>query len=489
MTAELELRLDQPLTKSPTSTGAVVTVRQIATGKGVYPKRPFETARLVESGQIGTTIEVPQGRYKLEARLPSGRVLREQATLANGTREVVQFTAGRSAHEWLGWQTISGNVAPAEIYHEQLNNFTARDSDRGFTKAISRGPLVIRAPAGTASDHRLWLPSDFSAGAITDRSGTEPETYFEPGTGISLPAAASGIELALPEPVSIPPLFLSASARMDGLEVKNPIEIAVDHQADPMVSLWTAHFDGETVNWPAPGDAETPPPRPIAIIAGERATLLAFLPTPWIGPDGQPAEIELLHDLSLANDRSLRVSVLDGQRSALLNYLGASRMAEAAIAFDDRNLGERILLEMKAKRRNPLAAAAAAYVGLSIPPGDKRRDRWSPWLANLMNWFPAIPDGAILYARDRFERAKTDVDLKHALDALMGAFLRGPPYFTAGVRHLLDGLSLFAANAERYGADQDTVRAMHAQTADFALLTDPDQTFTVVKLRPGILHV
>jgi len=489
VSAVLQLQLDQPPTRSQSVHGTVVTVRQVADDDGTYPDQPFETALVVEGGQFGTSIEVPHGQYRLEARLPSGRVLRKSRTLAVNAHELVRFDTGGSSHEWLAWQTISGNVAPLDVYEERRKDFSARDSDRSFTKIFRGGPdfdAGLSRPDGAPG---VWLPSDFGSGGVSAGGSDEAEGYFELGTGISrrvnLPVDAATDLFA---PIRIPPLFVWVSATMESLSVHDQLDAFVDHQADPMVSLWSARFSNDNSDWQVPDGAEGPARRVAAIVALESATLLAFLPVPWTDQNGHPAEIELLHDLSIPNDRGLRVSVVDGERSALLSYLGSSRMVEAAMAFDARQFGEQVLLEMEAKRRNPLAAAAAAYVGLTFPAGDERRDRWSPWLTNLMNWFPAIPDGAILCARDIIERARTEEHLKLALDALTIGFMRGPPYFSAGVRHLLDGLSLFTAKAERFGAPRETVQAMHAQVANFALLTDPNQTFTVLKLRPGFLH-
>ena len=490
MSAILQLQLDQPPTRSQSVHGAVVTVRQVASGDGGYPDQPFETALVVEGGQVGTSIEVPHGGYRLEARLPSGRVLREQRTLSQNSHELVQFRTGDSSHEWLGWQTASGNVAPASIYDERLKNFSAQDSDRGFTKIFddARGSnLDLSRPDGNQG---LWLPSDFNGGGIVAGGADGTDGYFELGTGVSRRLALpSNTAKDLFAPVQIPPLVRAVSATVGSVGVQRRIEPVGDYQGDGMVKLWSCRFPNDVSDWQGPDGAEEPAHRVIAIVALESATLVAFLPVPWIDQSGQAVEIELLHDLSRSHDRGFRISVIDGERSALLSYLGASRMVEASIAFDAQNFGEQVLQEMEAKRRNPLAAAAAAYVGLSFPAGDERRDRWSPWLANLMNWFPAISDGAILYARDIIERAETEDHLKRALHALMTAFMRGPPYFAAGVRHLLDGLSLFTTTSERYGLPGETVQMMHALVSNFALLTDPNQTFTVIKLRPGFLHV
>lgn len=344
MTAYLHFEVAQPAMRYPSSHRVVVTVRQIADENDKYPEAPFETAVVTGTSIAANGVKVPPGRYRLEARLPSGRVLRENRVLSQDSREFVRFDAGGSFHEWLGWQTIAGNAPPPDLYEARRKDLVARDV----------------------------------------REGVES---FAPAFG-----------------------FLVVTSTPEGPTVDQPFAHDFESHFDEIVSLWSARFPDVSHEWTVQEDT------------------------------GAPAE---------------RV----------------------------------VLREMQEKRENPLAAAAAAYVGLSYPIRDDRRERWSPWLKNLMNRFPGIPDGAILRARDLIERAATEEDLAMALKALAVAFRRGPPYFSAGVRHLLEGLSLFASSAERYGLPSEEVRNMHAVVSGFAVLVDPTQTFTVLKLAPDFFRV
>lgn len=423
MTAYLHFEVAQPAMRYPSSHRVVVTVRQIADENDKYPEAPFETAVVTGTSIAANGVKVPPGRYRLEARLPSGRVLRENRVLSQDSREFVRFDAGGSFHEWLGWQTIAGNAPPPDLYEARRKDLVARDV----------------------------------------REGVES---FAPAFG-----------------------FLVVTSTPEGPTVDQPFAHDFESHFDEIVSLWSARFPDVSHEWTVQEDTGAPAERVVALLRTAGATLLAFLPVPWLTRLHEPAEIQCVHDRSIPNERGLRVSVVDSERSALLSYLGASRMLEATAAFDAAGFGEQVLREMQEKRENPLAAAAAAYVGLSYPIRDDRRERWSPWLKNLMNRFPGIPDGAILRARDLIERAATEEDLAMALKALAVAFRRGPPYFSAGVRHLLEGLSLFASSAERYGLPSEEVRNMHAVVSGFAVLVDPTQTFTVLKLAPDFFRV
>ena len=55
----------------------------------------------------------------------------------------------------------------------------------------------------------------------------------------------------------------------------------------------------------------------------------------------------------------------------------------------------------------------------------------------------------------------------------MSAFRRGIPYYTAGVRQLLQGLYLFRSKSTE-------IDAMYGKVSNIALRSDAGQTFTVV---------
>ncbi|KQZ91769.1 hypothetical protein G6M12_24640 [Agrobacterium tumefaciens] len=423
MSAVIELQIEQPPTRTTTGHGAVVTVRQVADDRGSYPDEPFETAVLTE-GIGGTDVVVPAGRYRLEARFPDGRTIRENRNVANDKRELVRFESLRSPHEWLVWQTLSGNVPQFEQYGLR------RDA--------------VLGPGGG-----LW----------------QQKVQQQPSIR-----------------------FLSVIATMTGLEHFEPVVLPLESASDDTIGLWTTRlpdFLGDDAN----AAAHLPRKRIAAVVRTSESTLLAFLPGPWGMAGGEVADIEILIDPLLPNDRALRISVVDGPRSALLSYLGSSRMYEASVTFDAGRFGEEITTMLYAKRQNPYAAAAAAYAGLSFPVDDPRRETWSPWLANLMNWFPELPDGAILFARDRLDRAMTKEDLVHALEALKLAYHRGPPVFAVGVRHLLDGLAYFRSSEVRSALNPGEFETMYRNVESFAGLVDATQTFTVLKLPREFLDV
>lgn len=460
MMVPLTVALIQSGTASGNLAGTVVTVRQVGGVDGAFPDEPFEDATVFSGSAPIYSFDVPLGIYKVEARLPGGSTLHQKCTINVEQPYDVRLVLEAPAHDWLEWQTGTGNVAPKKAYHRQTEDI--------FRRSL-RAKRYDFLPS-TGSKHLALRSSISPIWALRTAADSE-------GSGMDYrrPAWWRGRS----------PTIMRASASFVSLTGATGIEVSLEQSSDEFTALWTMNsFEGSEEHFRA--EPNSAADRPIALITVDGARYCAFLPDAWRLDNGQLARIELLYDSIRRPGRGLRISVVDEERSGLLSYLGAGRMAEATLAFDASDMGARILEEMKTKRRNPLAAAAAAYIGLSIPVGDRRREQWSPWLKNLMRWFPDLPDGAILYARDRLDRATSAADLSRALKALVVAYRRGPPQFSVGVRHLLDGLGIFMGSAPRYGVSGEALARMHKEVARFALLTDPDQVFTVVAVPPEL---
>ena len=125
------------------------------------------------------------------------------------------------------------------------------------------------------------------------------------------------------------------------------------------------------------------------------------------------------------------------------------------------------------KMTNPLGAAAGAYVLLAAG-GDREHRDWHSWIDNLSNWFPHIPDGAILKGSLRLRFPKNSNSTVEARTALVEGFDRGIPYYSAGVFWLLDGLTAFA--------DDEVVQNKMRIVQRVAHRLDLSQAFTVVRL-------
>ena len=165
--------------------------------------------------------------------------------------------------------------------------------------------------------------------------------------------------------------------------------------------------------------------------------------------------------------------VRDPVLGGMLAYLGRGHLANVrplVASLDHDGLIERTI---RGKRRNPLAACAAAYVALAIfEPGE--RARWDGWLPNIMNWFPWLPDGAIVHARRIIQQARHSAEKDEALAALKRAYRCGIPYFAVGILHLRDLLMMFSTN------DPDA-REMLEKVSRVTSRIDTGQAFTVLR--------
>jgi hypothetical protein len=198
------------------------------------------------------------------------------------------------------------------------------------------------------------------------------------------------------------------------------------------------------------------------------------IPAPWKLRFLSMAQVELAmnSDPDGLNART-SVAVNDPQMNGLLAYLGRGNLGPARTMLRDLDYESTIQTAIAEKEVNPLAACAAAYVGLAVFDAGER-ERWDAWLPNIMRLFPSIPDGAIVHARRIINRPKSALETAEALDALKTAFRAGVPYFTAGLLLLRDCLTLFAPS-------DPEARRMLETASRFVSRLDQSQVFTVLQ--------
>jgi hypothetical protein len=195
---------------------------------------------------------------------------------------------------------------------------------------------------------------------------------------------------------------------------------------------------------------------------------VASLPLPWTAMRGQYASAAQLMVRMDPRQHDIRIGVLvdDPDFAPMAGLMTASTLSKAAVAvYQARDL-------LFGKMLHPLGAAAGGYVLLSA--GDRDDDSWHDWIDNLANWFPDIPDGAILKASLRLRFPKSRSSAEEARSSLLEAFERGIPYYSAGVSWLLDGLTQFADDP----AVGERLKMVHR----VALRLDLSQAFTVIRV-------
>ncbi|MBJ7410394.1 MAG: hypothetical protein JHD15_08525 [Phenylobacterium sp.] len=437
MSGTLELRVNQGGLPQAIANAVVVTVRQVLDAAGRYPEQPFERIVPVPAGgDRPAVLDVPDGTYALSARLSSGEALSKTVTVGEGQASPATFDLPASGHEWLSWQTLVGGVDSADARSRRRRSFTNKNLEQRPLRAPTMGYL----------------------------SSVMPPPALAPGP-TPAPAPASILQFAL------------ARGQMTfdaaGFELDPNWSIAT--QSDPDVHQWAVR----------PLAAPAPPSYQLmGLLETLDAKYVALLPSPWLYHEteeapAQAGAIDIVFDQDAPSESALKVAVHEPRFTALLGYLGAGRLGEAAHALGD-DIGGEITKLLQGKLENPFAAAGAAYVGLTAVRDRKLRERWAPWLTNLEMWFPWLPDGAILQARDRLDRAETLAHLDEAREGFKRAFQRGVPLYSAGLQHLLDGLRTFSEPTSST-FDPEAADMAH-QVAEVASRVDPTQPFTVLAL-------
>jgi hypothetical protein len=235
---------------------------------------------------------------------------------------------------------------------------------------------------------------------------------------------------------------------------------------------------------PPAGPVETLLPPDWIFIDVDGALDLVALPWAWwLTPSYLPSgmdPIQVLHDRtggrSFRADRRGRttVTIRDERWFPLLEFMAAGRLAEASSIADAVVTEDVLINALSLKVKGPLLAAAAAIILIARTTSAAFQD-WDPWLDNLANWFPGIPDGKIILACRRLQQAQTLNERQAAFAYLQDGFNRGIPFFSATVR-------MFSLAMAQLGNDFDQADALRLAAAPVAARVDPDQPFTVIHL-------
>jgi hypothetical protein len=124
-------------------------------------------------------------------------------------------------------------------------------------------------------------------------------------------------------------------------------------------------------------------------------------------------------------------------------------------------IGEAIRL-LEEKLEDPFGAAIAGYVLLRTAARPEEQQARQAWMRNLANWFPRIPDGAVIYGASLLRGADAgDPEAPSRVDEartyLLEAVARGIPTYTMGLRLLFDSLR---ALGEERGDDTELAAAL-----------------------------
>ena len=411
-----------------------------------------------------TAIDLDPGRYYVEAVLPSGEVLADDVELSGPDQELV-LQADDSPHEWLSWQHLVGNVqSKAATAARKLITPKKRGgtSEKGsFLPELapevfreSRPQFLGGEPApeipGAAEeelDYTITYLSHPHAPLVNPKQGDAVWPWLA-----SLPAA---------DPTTLIELLN---------ENHSPIETAAVIKDDAHAVF--------RVSWSASGQGNVEPleirmshaARYFAAVPRPHAVELVSLPIPWIVVmSGREADIELvLQEPTDPTGFCSSAVARDEELGTLLGYLSSGALPTA------RQMAETAKGMLFEKVANPFAAAAGAYalVGTALQATDRE---WHEWVRNLMNNFPHIPDGAIQWGQLKIRMRRSSEDIDEAKNAFKTAYKRGLPFFSMGMRWLLDGL-------EAVSHGDSEIEEMMKNVRRLAWRTHFQQPFTIIRL-------
>jgi hypothetical protein len=170
---------------------------------------------------------------------------------------------------------------------------------------------------------------------------------------------------------------------------------------------------------------------------------------------------------------SVHAQIVSTQWGGLLAFLGERNFVAAGLIYRELSLSGRLRDAMSIKVQNPIAANAAALVAVQTGALAAAESALFPeeWLRNLANWFPTLPDGAVVLARHIQTKRPGPKGRAEALELYREAFDRGVPIFSLALTWLAEGL-------DRLDRDSEAARAAR----DMNWMQDPDRVFTVLRL-------
>jgi hypothetical protein len=425
-------------------------------------------------------LQLPEGKYYVETVLPTGEILADTVQLTTADETLV-LQAEHSPHEWLSWQQLSGNLKSS------VSTAPAPPVTAGVGKKRS---------AAKARPTRSGATSGFSA---TSTSGTTKAVVKRKSASIAPPTRTeppkpAGDPLPIGRPIQVlsnpvPSLVQGAPGSADVWkwlgEAKSADAFQLIHQlnnnSNP-VDLQAYTTDGVRAVYRvslkqtpqndvrALEPSVAPAPRYFAVVPRRSRIELLSLPIPWrVISTGQEAGVEVATQQIHAPDEFCSSLVArDEELGMLLGFLSSGSMPTV------RQMAETAQEMLYYKFENPFAAAAGGYALVGTAQETKTAE-WHEWIGNLMNRFPHIPDGAIQWAQLRLRIRKSASDVDEARKALKLAYTRGLPFYSMGIKWLMEGL-------EWISNDDEEAKQMLNHVRRVAWLVNFQQPFTIVRV-------
>lgn len=449
----LQLKLVQPLAEGRLEVGAVAELRLLLGDEGQQVRPMWLETRPVAvwgsdspeyEGADFTHFDLPSGgRYGITIRLPRGGDIEREIDIIPGTTIPETIELPVSPHEYLGWQQFSGVVRNDP--HPRKRQVT----DPG--QATLDQFVSIKA-----------LNSVYERQAdLFDRRGGVPDVY-----SAELPGAGDDWQLLSGNVGNVGPPAIT--------DWQHPV---FDEEYCLWVPAMPNEEDGEKLvqalrGDQLPDDVQQRFPRWMLFDRQGQRDLIS-MPWGWWGliPPRASEGVRLLYDRANPSpiDREQPgrtvVSLQDRRWGGLLEFVASGRMEDAGELAPDVFGRESPEEALYGKTKGPLSAVLGGLI-LVTTSRDPGEQHWDRWLKNLANWFPALPDGAMLLGYRLIQLGQYDEGRAWLEEGLN----RGIPYFAFSFRMLTLGFSQL----------EDDGALKHI--SHLATRVDPSQPFTVIRL-------
>ncbi|MCZ8115973.1 hypothetical protein [Silanimonas sp.] len=464
-------------------------------GRSVPSSQRYELVPISTQDGDSATIHLSSGAYAVEVRLPTGELLADSLQIEEGEVQLLVLTAENSPHEWLSWQHLAGN-APSRsrsLHSREAPREAGEVEGRGASgsapqahqprhraRGKSDGPSVTRALISVTESLRLErdllerIGLSEAGGLVRAAENVAEPKIWAPDEPAKISNPGRPIHLLTLEAMSNERQFLG----------RNPWQAlpALRGSSENILTGLKVGARGRVVN-PSVGDdlgAVFPIPyelrkrgfanRGFAAVRRRMGVELICLPTPWVEIwSGGEAVVEVGVQIPrYEHEFASSVVVRDQQLAVLLGFLSTGALSAV------NRLSEASSEMLFEKNANPFAAAAGGYalVGSAV---DASPRKWHRWIENLMGRFEDLPDGAIQYGTMRLRMRKSVDDVQAASRAFKVAYRRGLPFYSMGVRWLLDGL-------ERTAAEDQEAQEMATAVRRLASRLHPQSPFTILRL-------
>ena len=393
----------------------------VARIEGMDVRVPAVDLVLPSTATDGVDVTLNAGTYSVQLFMPSGRVLQQGFEVEAGTSAPLTFHEPPAGAASFSLQEASGDASLADVLGSALRN--RPEPVTGAPAKVRRTPAKRPQSAGAATRSVARVQRTAAAGPRASqiaKGGLGRQQ--QAGGRVGRTKAGSYMEVApnrevrrrapRPAPVADPSagLCLTPTGSFDGPDSWHRLASGPSGWGTGQETWEAANPDEERLGaaiWrlePAVAGEFAGGARRWAVVRAGKGVEIVSLPAPWrCAGSGLLSPIDLLVDTRLGGRASSTVAIHDAALDGLLSYLDRGRLSALrpmVAALERSGIIERTIFE---KMANPLAACAAAYVGLAVhEPAEQ--ERWDSWLPNIMSRFPWLPDGAVVIHQNSHER-------------------------------------------------------------------------------------